>query len=76
MSRSVFIAGKILIFLDYLDSPDSGVVAACFDYVVIPYFSLSYIVSAHLTGSIVGVSLLYKCNFAPESTIAELLLEV
>ena len=64
MSGAVLIAGKTWIFLASLDSSGNGSVATCFDYMESPYGSLSSMVFVHVTGAIVGVSLLAKFMFA------------
>ena len=75
MSGALLIAAKILICLGFLDRPVSGSVATCSDSMVLPYVSRSSMVCTHLTGDIVGVSLLAKCMLAPGFAIAKLLLK-
>ena len=75
ISRSVFIAGKMLVFLDSLDIPVSRSVVTCFNSMFLPSGSLASVVSENLTGSVVFVALLARFMFALESAIAKLLLE-
>ena len=76
ISGDAFVSGKMLIFLDSLDSPVISKVATCVDSVVMPSGSFSSMVCSHLTGSIVGVSLLEKCMLAPEAVISMFVLKL
>ena len=75
MSGDAFIAGKMWIGLDSLDSPVSGSVVICFDSMVLTSGSLDSMVCAYLTGAIMGAALLAKYMLDPESDIYELLLK-
>ena len=71
----VFISGKFWICLASLYILVSGSVATCVESMVLPSGSISSMVFVHLTVSIVGVSLLAKCIFAPKYAIDKLLLK-
>ena len=52
-----------------MGSPGSGSVVTCVHYMVLAPISLASMIFVHVTRDIVGVSLLDKCIFAPDSAI-------
>ena len=61
-------------FLASLDIPCSGSVATCIVSMFLSHDSLASVLCVHVIGGIVGVALLDKHMFVPESAISKLLL--